>query len=116
MAEKKTDKLTEAAEKTAAVLQGLQSRLSGEAGGVRNARPEIPDDLGKQLEEYFAAASPSSMRPDEIRTRVMEGVVNRILGTWQEPDGRLSEVFKNDLVERLIERVVEAIQKEKTDG
>jgi hypothetical protein len=56
MADRKTDKLTEAAEKTTAVLQGLQSRLSREAG-VRSAQPEVPDELGKQLEEYFAASS-----------------------------------------------------------
>ena len=118
MADRKTDKLTEAAEKTTAVLQGLQSRLSREAGGVRSARPEIPDDLGKQLEEYFASATGPSTpaRQDEIRSRVMEGVVERVLRTWQEPSGRLSAAFKDDLVERLIEHVVEAIQREKDDG
>ena len=118
MAEKKTDKLTEAAEKTTAVLQGLQSRLSREAAGVRSAQPEVPDELGKQLEEYFAAASlpGAADRLDEIRSRVMEGVVERILRGWQEPGGRLSAAFKDALVERLIERVLDAIQKENAHG
>ncbi len=123
MAEKKTDKLTEAAEKTTAVLQGLQSRLSREAGGVRSAQPEIPDELGKQLEEYFAAASlpgaadrAAAAGLDDIRTRVLEGVVERILRGWQEPGGRLSAAFKDTLVERLIERVLDAIQKENAHG
>ena len=114
MAEKKTDKLTEAAEKTTAVLQGLQSRLSREAAGVRSAQPEVPDELGKQLEEYFAAAS--SVTLDDLRNRVMEGVAERILRGWQEPGGRLSAAFKDALVERLIERVLGAIQKENTHG
>ena len=100
MAEKKTEKLTEAAEKTTAVLQGLQSRLSREAG-ARTAPPEVPDELGKQLEEYFAAASLPNAAPsvqvDDIRSRVMEGVADRILRTWQEPGGRLSAAFKDAL-------------------
>jgi|SRR5579864_2292826 len=120
MAERKTDKLTEAAEKTTAVLQGLQSRLSREAGAVRSAPPEIPDELGKQLEEYFAASSlPSAASPvtlDGLRNRVMEGVVEKILRAWQEPGGRLSAAFKDALVERLIERVLDAIHKEDTHG
>jgi hypothetical protein len=121
MAERKTDKLTEAAEKTTAVLQGLQSRMNREAGGTRSARPEIPDDLGKQLEEYFAGASltsdadpVSSARLDEIRSRVMEGVAERILRTWQDPGGRLSTAFKDALVERLIERLLDSLQGQDT--
>ena len=119
MAERKTEKLTEAAEKTTAVLQGLQSRLSREAG-ARTAPPEVPDELGKQLEEYFAAAShPSATDPgpsadlDGIRSRVMEGVVERILRAWQEPGGRLSAAFKDALVERLMERVMDSLQNQK---
>jgi hypothetical protein len=121
MAERKTYKLTEAAEKTTAVLQGLQSRLSREAGVARSARPEIPDDLGKQLEEYFAAASlPGAADPDssahleEIRSRVVERVAERILGAWQAPGGRLSDAFKDALVERLTERVLESLQSQDT--
>jgi uncharacterized protein YPO0396 len=118
MADRKTDKLTEAAEKTTAVLQGLQSRLSREAAGVRSAQPEIPDELGKQLEEYFAASSlPSAAdQLDEIRNRVMERVAERILRAWQEPGGRLSAAFKDALVERLIERALDALHKENTHG
>jgi uncharacterized protein (DUF2267 family) len=116
MAERKTEKLTEAAEKTTAVLQGLQSRLSREAG-ARTAPPEVPDELGKQLEEYFAAATlpsaPPSVRLDDIRSRVMEGVVEKILRGWQEPGGRLSAAFKDALVERLIERVMDSLQNQK---
>lgn len=128
MADRKTDKLTEAAEKTTAVLQGLQSRLSREAG-VRSAQPEIPDELGKQLEEYFASSSHPSASSlpsasdqaasaglDEIRNRVMEGVAERILRAWQEPGGQLSAAFKDALVERLIERALHAIHNENTHG
>ena len=121
MAERKTEKLTEAAEKTTAALQGLRSRLS--EAGARAAPPEIPDELGKQLEEYFASASlPRAADPsasaafDDIRSRVMEGVVEKIVRAWQEPSGRLSAVFKDELVERLIERILDAIQKENTHG
>jgi hypothetical protein len=119
MADRKTDRLTEAAEKTTAVLQGLQSRLSREAG-IRTPPPEIPDELGKQLEEYFASASPSSAPPhhtsarlDAIRERVIEGVVEGILRSWQEPGGSLSPDFKDALVERLIERVLDSLRSQK---
>jgi hypothetical protein len=119
MAERKTDKLTEAAEKTTAVLQGLQSRLSREAG-IRPAQPEIPDELGKQLEEYFAAASgPSAIEQapsaplEDVRNRVIEGVAGRILRAWQEPGGRLAAAFKDAIVERLIERVLDSLQNQK---
>jgi hypothetical protein len=111
MAERKTDKLTEAAEKTTAVLQGLQSRLSHEAAGVRTSQPEIPDELGKQLEEYFAAAT--SVTLDDLRNRAMEGLVEKILRAWQEPSGRLSAAFKDALVERLIARVMDSLQSQK---
>jgi hypothetical protein len=114
MAERKTDKLTEAAEKTTAVLQGLQSRLNREAGWVRAAQPEIPDELGKQLEEYFAAATSATL--DHLRNRVMEGLVEKILRTWQEPSGRLSAAFKDALVERLIDRVLDALHNENAHG
>ena len=63
-------------------------------------------------EEYFASASLPGA-PDEIRSRVMEGVVERILRGWQEPGGRLSAAFKDALVERLIERVLDSLQSQK---
>ena len=119
MAERKTEKLTDAAEKTTAILQGLQSRLSREAG-IRTAQPEFPDDLGKQLEDYFAATSDPNANPqdppariEEIRGRVIEEVAERILRAWQEPGGRLSVAFKDAIVERLIERVLDSLQNQK---
>jgi hypothetical protein len=43
----------------------------------------------------------------------MEGVAERILRAWQEPGGRLSAAFKDALVERLIERVMDSLQNQK---
>jgi hypothetical protein len=84
MAEKKRTSY-EAAEKTTAVLQRLQSRLSREAAGARSAQPEVPDELGA-TEEYFAAAAPAPLMTSEAACWRES---SRGFYVWQEP-ARLS--------------------------
>ena len=111
MAERKTEKLSDAAEKTTAALQGLQSRLSREAAALRSARQETADELGRQLEQYFAsAATEPPLGFAGIRSEVIEKAVDRILRAWEDPEGGLSASFKDALVERLVERVVDQLQ------
>src|SRR5580692_7991915 len=83
-------KLAEAAAKTTAVLETLRTRLNREAAlqDTTAAEPlEAPDDLGRQLEQYFAvtpqepAPADGSAEvgiPSEIRAQVIDGVVDRI--------------------------------------
>ena len=103
-------KLTEAAAKTTAVLQTLQSRLNREA-----APSEIPDELGEQLQRYFAAATDDQPLPPkisaDIRDQVIDGVVERILRSWGEPDGQISASIKSEVIGRLVERVLAGLLK-----
>src|SRR5690242_9687354 len=97
-------KLAEAAAKTTAVLETLRSRLNREATPPQPPIVESqdgPDELDRQLEEYFAAktsaftaakaptpirASAEILVPTEIRSQVIAGVVDRILRSWGAPD------------------------------
>lgn len=116
-------KLTEAAARTAGVLRALQSRLNRDAPAVEAAAEEGPEDLGNQLQEYFAAAaetkpqsaeapskpgagtSPPPRVPNDIRGLVVEGVVDRVLRSWEDPNAGLS-ALKSEVIERLVERVL----------
>jgi len=106
---KAESKLTEAAAKTTAVLQTLQSRLNRET-----APSEIPDELGEQLQRYFAASEdqtlPAKISAD-IRDQVIDGVVERILRSWGEPDGQVSASIKSEVIGRLVERVLAGLLK-----
>ena len=126
--DRKTEpKLAEAAAKTTAALETLRSRLSREAPLPEPAKmqapaieaPEAPDDLSRQLEQYFAEAPsngaagprPASVSaepgiPSEIRSQVIEGVVDRILRSWGAPDGPISERIKSEVIARLVEHVL----------
>jgi hypothetical protein len=130
--EKKSEpRLSEATERTTAALEGLRARLStnprttdSSASGPRLAaaaltrEPAAPvqeesvEDLDKQLQEYFAAAAAAPTCPsNDLRARVIDGVVEKILRAWEDPRGRVSESFKKAVMERLIERVFEFIAK-----
>ncbi len=94
-------KLAEAAAKTTAVLETLRSRLNREATPQEPPivePPEVPDELDRQLEQYFATAPaepapasvPAEVRiPAEIRAQVIDGVVDKnsaLLGRSQRRD------------------------------
>ena len=97
--------LTEAAARTAGILRTLQSRLNR---GTVAPVEEGPEELGNQLQEYFAASteapSPSAEGPsaqdssgvspaprvaNDIRELVIAGVADKILRCWEESGGRL---------------------------
>jgi hypothetical protein len=105
MAERKTEpKLTEAAAKTTAALRTLQSRLCREITPL-----EARDELGEELQNYFAITGQEPQPPSgasvDIRNQVIEKVVDRIIGAWQEQDGQISAI-KNEVIARLVERVL----------
>lgn len=105
MAPRKTPETTtepniaQAAEKASLVIRGLQSRLR-----QRPLDPveESPEQLEQQLQQYFARTTPHSSGLTEIRTRVVDGVVDRILRQWE-----LGAALEPEVVERLIARVLE---------
>jgi hypothetical protein len=101
---KSESRLLEATGKTTVAVEGLKARLNREAAAPREATSE---DLGRQLEEYFSTAvAKSYSAQDQLRERVIEGVVEKILRAWQEPE------LKNAIMERLIDRVLEGLARE----
>ena len=117
-------KLADAAAKTTAVLETLRSRLN--RGATPPEAPiveslEGPDELDWQLEQYFAtetsassaAKAPTPIRassevliPSEIRSQVIEGVVDRILRSWGAPNGEIPATIKSEVIARLVEHVL----------
>jgi hypothetical protein len=101
--------IVNATAKTRSVIEGLQARLT--------RAPEPPpaeesvDDLELQLQAYFDRATPTTPRTkilDELRSRVIDGVVDRILAEWANPSAGLGP----EVMERLIERVLKEFRTE----
>jgi hypothetical protein len=117
-------KLAEAAAKTTAVLETLRSRLNREATPQESPAmesPEVPDELDRELEQYFAAGTlassptgqpkpatgPAEARiPSEIRAQVIDGVVDSILRSWGAPVGEIPASIKSEVIARLVEHVL----------
>jgi len=112
---KSESKLTEAADKTAALLQGLQSRLSGAVAADKEivAREETPDELDRQLRDYFVAESGKSPNAsdagvmNQIHSRVIDAVADRILASWESSGGRELGTLERQVIDRLAERILE---------
>ncbi len=90
--------IAQAAEKASLVIRGLQSRLRRPADSV----DETPEQLEQQLQQYFARTVPQSNGLSEIRSRVVDGVVDRIMRQWES-----GAALEPEVVERLIHRVLE---------
>ena len=128
--------IASAAAKTRSVIEGLQESLSAEApksvpqyvAAIPRRSLEIgPDesneDLEKQLQSYFARVSSSprggtnitsSVRTqilDELRSRVIDGVAERILAEWACPQPGAAPTLGSELMERLIERLLDQLRK-----
>ena len=85
---------------------------------------ESEEELERQLQTYFAStiiqarSAPSvanlsrTQIHDELRSRVVEGVVHRILAEWARREQELpgSARLGNEIMERLIQRVLEQFQ------
>lgn len=110
--------IASATARTRSVIEDLQARLTADARSRISEQPpaqppeESLDDLEQQLQAYFDRASPTSPRSkilDELRSRVIDGVVDRILAEWANPEqaGGLGP----EVMERLIERVLDEVRK-----
>jgi hypothetical protein len=116
-------KLADAAAKTTAVLESLRSRLNREANQHESmvaAVPDVPDELDRELEQYFAARPaetasvsvlPEIRIPREIRAEVINGVVDRILRSWGAPQGEIPPSIKSEIIARLVEHVLAELLK-----
>lgn len=111
---KSESKLTEAADKATALLQGLQLRLN------RDAVPatDTPEDLDRQLREYFVTSSEKAPEtsanggvPDLIRDRVIDAVAERILKSWERGDRKELGALENQVIDRVAERILERMTK-----
>jgi hypothetical protein len=98
-------KLSEAADKATALLQGLQSRLNSQHA----ERPESPEDLDRQLREYFVSSETGVL--DQIRERVIDAVANRILESWERGDRRELGALESQVIDRVAERILERMAK-----
>ncbi len=109
--------LTEAAEKTGLLIRGLQSRLLEGAGDIQEAPADTAANLERQLQEYFeiwpGEDRPETNRLTQIRNRVVDGVADRILRSWESAPGGAATPFENEVIERLIDRVVEKLASSK---
>jgi hypothetical protein len=99
-------KLSEAADKATALLQGLQSRLNSQRA---ERLEEGSEDLDRQLREYFVSSEASSEvgALDQIRERVIDAVADRILESWERGDRRELGALENQVIDRVAERILE---------
>jgi hypothetical protein len=104
---KSETKLSEAADKATALLQGLQSRLNRDTILARGE--ETPEDLDRQLQEYFVGSETSVL--DQIRERVIDAVADRILASWETGDRRDLGALENQVIDRVAERILERMTK-----
>ena len=93
-----------AAEKASLIIRDLQSRLRRRPVEME----ESPEELERQLEEYFASSGPPAADTrllGELRQRVVDGVVDRILLHWDQ-----NTPLENDVMDRLIERLLKRLE------
>jgi hypothetical protein len=113
--------IVNATARTRSVIENLQARLTADArskvAGPQPVVDEVPseesvDDLEMQLQAYFDHATHATPRTkilDELRSRVIDGVVDRILAEWTNPQAgsSLGAGLGPEVMERLIERVLD---------
>ena len=120
----KSPSLSTATAKTRSAIQDLQNRLV-EVSQTEPARSSVEDgeteqDLERQLESYFAHHASCERTPvssaDELRNRVIDGVVERILSEWAsgKQAGAGDPGLRDEVLERLIERVLQQLRSNST--
>ena len=136
---RRAESIASATAQTRSAIEGLKGRLSG---GSRDTTPrygtsvrpisrdenephETEEELEKQLQAYFArigpvarnrpnvVASPRAQLMDELRSRVIDTVADRILVLWSRPEPGISTTatLGAELTERLVQRILEQLRK-----
>ena len=81
--------------RTRSAIEGLQAKLNQQP----DSAPESEDDLERELKAYFET---NGVRND-LRSHVVESVVDKILAEWPG--------LGQEVINRLIERVADEIRK-----
>lgn len=105
--------IVNATAKTRSVIEDLGARLTGTRTPPVDPHQETIEDLERQLQEYFNRAV-SSNRPgvlDDLRNRVIDGVVDRILADWSHSGAAPGIGLGREVMDRLIERVLDDFRK-----
>jgi hypothetical protein len=100
--------IKEVAENAELRIRVLQSRLAERESGGR--KMDAVDDLERELQKYFSAESGRAPL-DQIRKRVIDGVVDRIIRDWEpssEQEGDTAPL-ESEIVSRLVERIFERL-------
>jgi hypothetical protein len=85
--------------RTRSAIEGLQARLNPQEPNQQDPAPESEDDLERELHAYFEN---NGVR-NELRSHVIEGVVDKILAEWPG--------LGQEVVDRLVERVANELRK-----
>jgi hypothetical protein len=92
----------------------------------RSEASESEDELERQLQDYFSEhpfsehaedsppPSPARRRSimDDLRKRVVDSVADRILAEWDQNPSGASRRLRDEVLERLVERVLRSFQSE----
>ena len=81
--------------RTRSAIEGLQAKLTQQP----DSPLETEDDLERELQAYFES---NGVR-NELRSQVIEGVVDKILAEWPG--------LRQEVVDRLVERVAHELRK-----
>ena len=101
-----TQDIAQVAEKAGLRIRGLQNRLA-ECGPASPGR-DIEEDLDRELQQYFAAPTGGQVSnpqgQGQIRSRVIEGVVERIMQRWDEDSA--AAPIEDEIILRLADRIL----------
>lgn len=90
--------IAEVAESAEQRIRVLQNRIAERESGGRKGDPA--EDLERELQKYFSAAA--AVDVDQIRRRVIDGVVEKLIRDWGG-----AAPLEDEIVNRLVERVLE---------
>ena len=93
--------ITEVAENAELRIRVLQSRLAERETGGR--RMDAVDDLERELQKYFSAESGRAPL-DQIRKRVVDGIVEKILRDWEPSQEGAESPLETEIVGKLVTR------------
>jgi len=98
--------IAEVAENAELRIRVLQSRLAErESGG---SKADAVDELERELQKYFSAESGRAPL-DQIRKRVIDGIVDKILRDWDQSQQGEATPLENEIVSKLVERIFERL-------
>jgi len=100
--------------------QSNPANATGTKSLAEISNEDTEEELERQLQKYFAGtgvqprdlADVSGPSRDDLRNRVVDGVVRRILSEWahQDQERPAGARLGNEIMERLIQRVAEQFQ------